>query len=132
MEDVGVSDELEIQEDENGGMGEDDDADLCYDKHTDSVFSVSIDPVNNSMAVSGGEDDKAYVWRIQDGETLMECRGHKDSVTCTAFSHDSKLVATGDMSGLITVWDVATQKEVWNFETTDLEVRLQSYLLALF
>lgn len=40
-----------------------------------SVFSVSIDPVNNSMAVSGGEDDKAYVWRLQDGETLMECRG---------------------------------------------------------
>lgn len=40
-----------------------------------SVFSVSIDPVNNSMAVSGGEDDKAYVWRIQGGETLMECRG---------------------------------------------------------
>lgn len=40
-----------------------------------SVFSVSIDPVNNSMAVSGGEDDKAYVWRIQDGETLMECHG---------------------------------------------------------
>ena len=54
------------------------------------------------------------------------CAGHKDSVTCTAFSHDSKLVATGDMSGLITVWDVATQKEVWNFETTDLEVKLQA------
>lgn len=64
--------------------------------------------------------------------TLCPFAGHKDSVTCTAFSHDSKLVATGDMSGLITVWDVATQKEVWNFETTDLEVRLQSYLLALF
>ena len=31
--------------------------------------------MNNSMAVSGGEDDKAYVWRIQDGETLMECHG---------------------------------------------------------
>lgn len=40
-----------------------------------SIFSVSIDPMNNSMAVSGGEDDKAYVWRIQDGETLMECHG---------------------------------------------------------
>lgn len=57
--------------------------------------------------------------------------GHKDSVTCTAFSHDSKLVATGDMSGLITVWDVATKKEVWNFETTDLEVRLQTYMYLL-
>lgn len=40
-----------------------------------SVFSVSVDPVNNSMAVTGGEDDKAYVWRIQDGETHMECLG---------------------------------------------------------
>ncbi|KAL9957954.1 hypothetical protein ACROYT_G034913 [Oculina patagonica] len=121
MEDVGVGDEADDQEGENGDMGETDDAELCYKKHTASVFSVSIDPVNNSMAVSGGEDDKAYVWRIQDGQTIMECCGHKDSVTCTAFSHDSKLVATGDMSGLITVWDVATQKEVWNFETTDLE-----------
>lgn len=121
MEDIGVDEEVDNQEDENSSMGEEDDADLCYEKHTASIFSVSVDPINNSMAVSGGEDDKAYVWRIQDGETLMECHGHKDSVTCTAFSHDSKLVATGDMSGLITVWDVATQKEVWNFETTDLE-----------
>ena len=40
-----------------------------------SVFSVSLDPVNNSMAVTGGEDDKAYVWRTQDGETHMECLG---------------------------------------------------------
>lgn len=40
-----------------------------------SVFSVSLDPVNNSMAVTGGEDDKAYVWRIQDGEMHMECLG---------------------------------------------------------
>ena len=53
--------------------------------------------------------------------------GHKDSVTCTAFSHDSKFVATGDMSGLILVWDVATKKQVWNFETTDLEVQLKTY-----
>ena len=39
------------------------------------MFSVSIDPVNNSLAVSGGEDDKAYVWQIQDGHTLLECLG---------------------------------------------------------
>ena len=57
--------------------------------------------------------------------------GHKDSVTCTAFSHDSKLIATGDMSGLIIVWDVATKKQVWNFETTDLEVCKSSYFTCL-
>ena len=67
--------------------------------------------------------------------TFLVCRtqtlfpsfiGHKDSIICTAFSHDSKFVATGDMSGLIIVWDIAAKKQVWNFETTDLEVCNQS------
>jgi WD40 repeat protein len=48
--------------------------------------------------------------------------GHKDSVTCTAFSHDSKFVCTGDMSGMVKVWDVQSGQEVWNFECGDLEV----------
>ena len=40
-----------------------------------SVFSVAIDPVSNTLAVTGGEDDKAFVWRIQNGETLLQCEG---------------------------------------------------------
>ena len=38
------------------------------------------------------------------------------------FSHDSKYVATGDMSGLIKVWSLTTGVEIWSFETSDLEV----------
>lgn len=48
--------------------------------------------------------------------------GHKDSVTCAGFSHDSVFVATGDMSGLIKVWRVDAKEEVWSFEVGDLEV----------
>lgn len=25
--------------------------------------------------MTGGEDDKAYVWRLSDGEVLLECTG---------------------------------------------------------
>lgn len=39
------------------------------------MFCVSLDPATNSMAVTGGEDDKAYVWRLSDGEVLLECTG---------------------------------------------------------
>lgn len=53
---------------------------------------------------------------------LLDVAGHKDSVTCAAFSHDSMYVATGDMSGLIKVWKVSSGEEVWSFETSDLEV----------
>uniref|UniRef100_A0A3P9AKP5 Angio-associated migratory cell protein n=1 Tax=Esox lucius TaxID=8010 RepID=A0A3P9AKP5_ESOLU len=98
-----------------------DDSDLTFTKHTGSVFCVSLDPATNSLAVTGGEDDKAFVWRVSDGEVLFECTGHKDSVTSAQFSHDSSLVATGDMSGLIKVWKVETKQEVWSFEVGDLE-----------
>ncbi|XP_061082388.1 angio-associated migratory cell protein isoform X2 [Conger conger] len=98
-----------------------DDSELTFSKHTGSVFCVSLDPASNSLAVTGGEDDKGFVWRVSDGEVLFECTGHKDSVTCASFSHDSKLVATGDMSGLVKVWKVETKEEVWSFEVGDLE-----------
>ena len=49
--------------------------------------------------------------------------GHKDSVTCTGFSHDSKYIATADMGGLVQVWGVTTAELVWSFETGgDIEV----------
>uniref|UniRef100_A0A4W4HJR5 Angio-associated migratory cell protein n=1 Tax=Electrophorus electricus TaxID=8005 RepID=A0A4W4HJR5_ELEEL len=100
---------------------EQDDSELTFSRHTGSVFCVSLDPVTNNLAVTGGEDDKAFVWRVTDGELLFECTGHKDSVTCAVFSHDSKLVASGDMSGLIKVWRVETKEEIWSFEIGDLE-----------
>ena len=37
MEDVGVGDEVDDQ-DENGDMAEKDDADLCYEKHTGTII----------------------------------------------------------------------------------------------
>ena len=40
-----------------------------------SVFCVHADPKDSSLAVSGGEDDKAYVWKIIDGSQLIECTG---------------------------------------------------------
>ncbi|XP_053493182.1 angio-associated migratory cell protein [Ictalurus furcatus] len=100
---------------------EQDDSDLTFIKHTGSVFCVSLDLVTNNLAITGGEDDKAYVWNILDGEVLFECTGHKDSVTCATFSHDSTLVASGDMSGLIKVWKVEAKEEIWSFEVGDLE-----------
>ncbi|XP_073490487.1 angio-associated migratory cell protein [Aquarana catesbeiana] len=122
-EDGEMADEAWETEDEGVEEGTEphDDSELTYTKHTGSVFCVSLDPKDSALAVTGGEDDKAYVWRISDGETLFECTGHKDSVTCAAFSYDSAMVATGDMSGLLKVWKVEGGQEIWSFEAGDLE-----------
>lgn len=113
-EDEGWETEDEMEADQ-------DDSELTFSSHKGSVFCVSLDPVTNTLAVTGGEDDKAFVWSVSDGEVLFECTGHKDSVTCAVFSHDSTLVATGDMSGMIKVWRVETKEEIWSFEVGDLE-----------
>jgi len=31
--------------------------------------------VSSQLVASGGEDDKAYVWKASDGEVLLECTG---------------------------------------------------------
>lgn len=52
---------------------------------------------------------------------MVTCAGHKDSVTCVGFNHNSSLVVTGDMAGLIKVWSVDCCQEVWSYEVDDLE-----------
>ena len=61
--------------------GDKDDAEMVFRKHTGSVFCVNLDPVTASMAVTGGEDDKAFVWKVHDGQVLFECTGKKDGKT---------------------------------------------------
>lgn len=63
------------------------------------------------------------MWDLQKQFLSFVSTGHKDSVTCAVFSHDSSMVATGDMSGMIKVWKVETKEEIWSFEVGDLEVR---------
>ncbi|XP_064653205.1 angio-associated migratory cell protein-like isoform X2 [Lineus longissimus] len=123
MDDVGIG-EGDIEH-EDGMEGAEysvrDDAEVVFTSHRGSVFCVHTDPETCSMAVTGGEDDRAFVWKLGSGEEVLECTGHKDSVVACAFNRNSKYVATGDMSGLLKVWELATQKEVWTFECSDLE-----------
>lgn len=39
------------------------------------MFSISLHP-SGELACSGGEDDKARVWKVADGTTLFVCEGN--------------------------------------------------------
>ena len=90
--------------------------------------SAGTHPFFSQLVLSGGQIAGSCVPSTRYPDVLFSfCplffAGHKDSVTCAGFSHDSTLVATGDMSGLLKVWQVDTKEEVWSFEAGDLEVR---------
>lgn len=40
-----------------------------------SVFCCDLEPTVGQLAVSGGEDDHAYVWNTLNGEVVFECKG---------------------------------------------------------
>ena len=71
--------------------------------HPDSVYAVAI---NGDMVVTGGGDDRAFLWDLTNGERKAELKGHSDSVVAVAFNFDGKYVATGGLDSVVKVWDV--------------------------
>ncbi|KAJ1951149.1 60S ribosomal subunit assembly or modification protein [Linderina pennispora] len=81
-----------------------DDSIQGFFNHKEPVFSIDMHPTDQNIIISGGGDDKAYIWRVDNGEQLFELEKHGDSVVSTKFSHDGLLVATGGMDGKINVY----------------------------
>ncbi|KQK11861.2 angio-associated migratory cell protein [Brachypodium distachyon] len=81
----------------------------AFHGHTDEVFAAACSPVDASLVVSGGKDDRGFLWRIGSAEDVQELPGHKDTVSTVAFSSDGKLVACGSMDGRINVWNTSTR-----------------------
>ncbi|XP_015919347.1 angio-associated migratory cell protein [Parasteatoda tepidariorum] len=96
-----------------------DDSALTFTSHTDSVLCCSFDKTG-SLAVTGGQDEKAYVWYTGTGVVKFECPGHTESVISVHFNHDDSLVVTADMDGVVQVFDVASGTKVWNFDATEI------------
>lgn len=115
MEEFEVGEETEEIETEVVDMSK-----LTFAKHGKSVFSADVTK-DGALIVTGGEDDMAYIWSANTGEVVLECTGHKDSVTEVGFNFDGQFVATADMAGLVQVWSVKEKKLVWCSEGDDME-----------
>ncbi|XP_054717279.1 uncharacterized protein LOC129226673 [Uloborus diversus] len=108
--DMEIIEEFELPEDESV---------LTFTEHEGSVFCCNLSK-DASMAVSGGQDDRAFVWNTTNGEIKFECTDHKDSVIFAQFSPDDTYVATADMSGIVQVWNTQTKEKTWNFEASEI------------
>eukprot|EP01065_Artemidia_motanka_P005646 TRINITY_DN12727_c5_g1_i1.p1 TRINITY_DN12727_c5_g1~~TRINITY_DN12727_c5_g1_i1.p1 ORF type:complete len:488 (+),score=166.37 TRINITY_DN12727_c5_g1_i1:84-1547(+) len=91
-------------------------ASLCFKAHSKPVHCVALCPTDPTVAVSGGEDDMAYLWKVGDVaapgaaaelQPTVELKGHSDTVVAAAFSADGQFVATGGMDGRVIIWKTA-------------------------
>ncbi|WFD01177.1 60S ribosomal subunit assembly or modification protein [Malassezia yamatoensis] len=111
------------EEDQQGAdeqMEFQDDSIAAFYSHRKSVFCVNLHPKfpQPPIAVSGGEDDRAWIWNTIDGAEIAQLGGHTDSVVAVSFSHDGEYVATGGLDGRVRVWrHHAPNFTTWEFLT---------------
>ena len=103
-------------------------------KHTDCVYVSAIHPTQPNIVLTGGGDDRAYLWtydpitptgassneEMKDGDdtppatteervqSCIELGGHSDTVTAVGFNFDGSTFLTGAYDGTIRTWDTAT------------------------
>ncbi|KAI0242324.1 60S ribosomal subunit assembly or modification protein [Massospora cicadina] len=88
-----------------------DDSVQGFFEHKEPVFDVAINPAQLTMVISGGGDDRAYIWD--------RASAHGDSVIAVGFSSDGRLAASGGMDGKVQVFDTATGALVGCLEGPD-------------
>ncbi|KAF8069403.1 SPAC25H1.08c [Scenedesmus sp. PABB004] len=109
----------EGDDDQADGEGEDhpmeDDSLQCFEGHGDAVLAVAWSTTQADLVASGGQDDKAFLWRVghdaaeATGGTMAtaELAGHTDSVVSLAFNATGTLLATASLDATVRVWRVA-------------------------
>ena len=65
-----------------------------------------------SSADTAGTADFISVWHVETGECVASLKGHTALVHALDFSPCGQFLASGDMSGILREWDVATENEV--------------------
>ncbi|WIA30424.1 hypothetical protein OEZ86_000508 [Tetradesmus obliquus] len=106
-------------EDGEQGAAEDypmeDDSMQDFEGHGDAVLAVAWNPTQPDLVATGGQDDKAFLWRVgQDAAeatggsmATTELAGHSDTVVALAFNAAGSLLATGSLDSSVKVWSVA-------------------------
>jgi len=94
-------------------------ATMIFDRHKDAVFTSRTSP-NGKFIATGGQDDCGFVFDLE-GNLIMAFFGHKESVTSVGWNSDSTLVASGDLGGIVKVWNVETKKCVFDCDEGELE-----------
>eukprot|EP00456_Euglypha_rotunda_P091235 TRINITY_DN9585_c0_g1_i7.p1 TRINITY_DN9585_c0_g1~~TRINITY_DN9585_c0_g1_i7.p1 ORF type:complete len:183 (+),score=28.16 TRINITY_DN9585_c0_g1_i7:410-958(+) len=88
-----------------------DDSVASFSLHKDAVHCVAINPTDETMIISGSQDDTSFIWK-SDGKELFQLKGHTDTVISVGFSFDGKYAATASMDATVRVYNTSTGKLV--------------------
>jgi WD40 repeat protein len=86
------------------------------------VRCVAFNPRDDHQVLSGGMDRKLRLWDLEQFTEVRVFEGHRDSVTCAAFTPDGMLAVSGSADQTLRVWEVKSGKELWRCEPLGTEI----------
>jgi eukaryotic-like serine/threonine-protein kinase len=82
---------------------------------TDAKVEAVAFSLDRRSALSGGRDNKIYLWDVESGREIRRFKGHADQVYAVAFSLDCHQAISGGADGL-RLWDVESGQELRRWE----------------
>ncbi|TDH74382.1 uncharacterized protein CCR75_005080 [Bremia lactucae] len=86
-----------------------------FREHSSDVMSVSINPHNPSMFLSGSCDTTAKVWDIRTGKTTHTFHGHESDINSVDFFPSGNALGTGSDDSSCRLFDLRAYGELNNF-----------------
>ncbi len=75
---------------------------------TGEIESLAFSHDDTRLAVGGRSSSKVQLWDVETEQRITDFSGHKSHIESVAFSPDGCLIASGEFSGVIYVWDTTS------------------------
>ncbi|CAI5733032.1 unnamed protein product [Peronospora destructor] len=86
-----------------------------FREHSGDVMSVSINPHNPNLFVSGSCDSTAKVWDVRMGKTTHTFQGHESDINSVDFFPSGNALGTGSDDSSCRLFDLRAYGELNNF-----------------
>src|SRR5436305_2285997 len=89
--------------------------------HLGDVMSISINPTNSNMFISGACDAFAKLWDIRTGKAVQTFAGHESDINAIQFFPDGNAFGTGSDDASCRLFDLRADRELNNYQVSKSE-----------
>jgi len=83
-----------------------------FNDHTGDVMSISLNPANNNVFVSGACDATTKVWDVRAGKCVQTFTGHESDINSVTFFPNGNAFATGSDDASCKLFDMRADREL--------------------
>jgi guanine nucleotide-binding protein G(I)/G(S)/G(T) subunit beta-1 len=86
--------------------------------HLGDVMSISINPTNANIFVSGACDAFAKLWDVRTGKAVQTFAGHESDINAIQFFPDGNAFGTGSDDASCRLFDIRADRELMSYQVS--------------